>query len=206
MLYMDYLDEKLIHNETALIDSNGNPIMMNWETDIMRESSNIICSKGGDILNIGFGLGLIDGFIQNHKIKSHTVIECHPDVINNILESEWIKNKNINFIFDKWQNKINNLNKFDGVFYDTWKDEDELFMMNVHNIVKVGGFFSFFNSQYFNPNTKSIPNYFYQILKEHFEISSIQISINYDGYNLENIERYWNNRRKKYWIPVCIRK
>jgi hypothetical protein len=202
---MEYLNEKLTYTEYSLIDSQQNPIMMDWETDIMSESAKVICSNGGDILNIGFGMGIIDNFIQNYNINSHTIIECHKDVISKMSEDGWFEKNNINIIHDLWQNKINEIGKFDGVYYDTWKDNEEIFE-KVHLIVKSGGLFSFFNTQFFNPNTKSLPKRYYDILKEYFYIDSVQISLDYTGYNLENIERYWAYRKNKYWVPVCIRK
>ena len=33
---------------------------MAWEEPLMEAHAHAICSRGGDILNVGFGLGLID--------------------------------------------------------------------------------------------------------------------------------------------------
>jgi hypothetical protein len=38
--------------------------MMGWEGPLMVKHAGIICANGGDILNVGFGLGLIDEEIQ----------------------------------------------------------------------------------------------------------------------------------------------
>ncbi|MBC8386820.1 MAG: hypothetical protein H8E13_02070 [Actinobacteria bacterium] len=35
----------------------------------------------GDVLEIGFGLGLSATQFQKYKINSHTIIECHPTAI-----------------------------------------------------------------------------------------------------------------------------
>ena len=43
-----------------------------------------ICSGGGDVLNIGFGLGLVDSAIQSHNPRSHTIVEAHPDVLRKV--------------------------------------------------------------------------------------------------------------------------
>lgn len=40
-----------------------------------------ICSRGGDVLNVGFGLGLVDAAIQSNQPASHTIVEAHPDVL-----------------------------------------------------------------------------------------------------------------------------
>lgn len=43
-----------------------------------------ICSSGGDVLNVGFGLGLVDRAIQSNHPASHTIIEAHPDVLHKV--------------------------------------------------------------------------------------------------------------------------
>ena len=35
-------------------------IKMGWEKPLMEVHAKIICQKGGDILNVGFGLGIIE--------------------------------------------------------------------------------------------------------------------------------------------------
>lgn len=202
----NYLNENLTYTEFSLVDPNGGRIMMDWETDIMGESASIVCSKGGNVLNIGFGMGVIDSFIQQKGIISHTIIECHKDVISKMESDGWFNKNNVTIIHDLWENVIDELPEFSGVYYDTWRSNDLEFMGNVHKIVKKGGIFSFFNTQFYSPNTCSLPKGFYDILKENFDIKSIQIPISYDSYNIEGIEKYWNIRRKKYWIPVCIKK
>ena len=43
-----------------------------------------ICSSKGDVLNVGFGLGLVDTAIQSNEPRSHTIIEAHPDVLHKV--------------------------------------------------------------------------------------------------------------------------
>ena len=78
---------KYTYKDNNLYDSSGHAIMMDWESDWMKTSADIVCRGGGDILNIGFGLGLVDSFIQKHNPKSHTIIECHSDVLNHMKEN-----------------------------------------------------------------------------------------------------------------------
>ena len=42
----------------------------------MKETSDILCSNGGSVLNVGFGLGIIDTYIRNHNPKEHHIIEA----------------------------------------------------------------------------------------------------------------------------------
>jgi protein arginine N-methyltransferase 2 len=44
--------------------------MMDWEAPLMERHAAIICQGGGNVLNVGFGMGIIDGCIQQHKVGS----------------------------------------------------------------------------------------------------------------------------------------
>lgn len=44
----------------VLLDSDKKAVMMAWEGPLMEAHAHAICSRGGDILNVGFGLGLVD--------------------------------------------------------------------------------------------------------------------------------------------------
>ena len=49
-------------------------IMMDWEHPAMSASAAYITEGGGDILEIGFGMGISANYIQSHSISSHTII------------------------------------------------------------------------------------------------------------------------------------
>ena len=71
-----YLINDIIYtNDGRLLDSNGNAVMMEWEKPIMKDAASLICRDGGRILNVGFGLGLIDNYIQSQDIKEHWIID-----------------------------------------------------------------------------------------------------------------------------------
>ncbi len=44
--------------------------MMGWEAPLMERHAAEICANGGDILNVGFGLGIIDEAIQVCPVKA----------------------------------------------------------------------------------------------------------------------------------------
>ena len=57
---MAYKDKSLTfeENEIYYYDSGVKlEVMMSWESPIMERSANYVCSGGGDILEIGFGIG-----------------------------------------------------------------------------------------------------------------------------------------------------
>ena len=78
-----YLNNKVYFmKDNRLLDPKAKPVMVSWEDPIMKDAAALICKGGGKILNIGFGLGLIDTYIQSHNVDEHWIIEAHPDVQN----------------------------------------------------------------------------------------------------------------------------
>lgn len=77
----EWMKSPAIFTEDRLIIA-GRKVMEKWETDYMKMLASIVTKNGGNILEIGFGLGIATHFIQqNKKVTSHTILECHPDVI-----------------------------------------------------------------------------------------------------------------------------
>ena len=62
------------------MDDENRGVMMQWEEPLMEAHAQLLCQSKGDVLNIGFGMGYIDTAIQKYPVKSHTIIEAHPQV------------------------------------------------------------------------------------------------------------------------------
>lgn len=193
-------NEKLTYtSEGNLVDSKGAEVMMGWESGIMKHQATTIAKNRGDILNVGFGLGLIDNYIQSFNPKTHTIIESNKDVQKKMIDDGWLEKPNVTLIFKSWQDVLNDLPKFDGVFYDCWLDDQKPFDENIKNILKPGGIYSFFN----NPNNGVINNIAinsYNVLSEFCNITST--SINIDNIDIKK-HNYWDLDNKTYWIPEC---
>ena len=102
---------------------NNIEVMMDWEDPLMSASAAYVCEGGGDILEIGFGMGISAGYIHSHSISSHTIIENHPQIISK--SREWANGKsNVTIVSQSWYDVRNSLGAFDGIFYDTFKDEN----------------------------------------------------------------------------------
>ena len=70
----EYFNEKLEWNENGeLLDSAGNFVMMEWERSIMKSQAKTVTSKGGRVLNVGFGMGIIDNYISQENIDEHWI-------------------------------------------------------------------------------------------------------------------------------------
>jgi len=140
-------NSKLEFLADRIIDENGNIIMMSWEDPVMKKHAEIICSNGGDILEIGFGMGYSSGHIQNQDIKSHTIIEIHPEVARRA--REWAKDKPTVIIIEAdWYDVIDDLKTYDGIFYDAELDPNmrKFSKYATEKLLKKDGIFSFYNT------------------------------------------------------------
>ena len=64
MLKTKIEDQNLIFTDDAIIVENtidnlhcGIELMMNWESGLMKRHAELVCENGGDVLEIGFGVG-----------------------------------------------------------------------------------------------------------------------------------------------------
>ena len=119
--------EKLIlsSDEIRIDGLKGDYVMHRGEKSLMDKLAEIATMNGGDILEIGFGMHISADAIQsNPAVKSHTIIEVHPEIYKHALV--WAKGKpNTEVILGDWINIIPMLNKqFDGVLHDTHRDKN----------------------------------------------------------------------------------
>ena len=137
-------------------------VMMSWEDPLMSASAAYVCRGGGDILEIGFGMGISAGYMHSHSISSHTIIENHPEVIPKA--QAWASGKsNVTIITGSWYDVKDSLSTYDGVFYDTYGDEDQIyFSSSLLSLVKEGGVATWWNSHPNETNFFNIPNVTYQ--------------------------------------------
>ncbi|KIJ18765.1 guanidinoacetate N-methyltransferase [Paxillus involutus ATCC 200175] len=115
-------------------------VMMGWERDIMHKTVDELCLShpkfdgGLKVLNVGFGLGIIDGMFQTlpKPPSLHVIIEPHPDVLAHIKEQGWHEKVGVKILEGKWQDVLSTeefrgLGKFDVVYTDTFAEHyDEL--------------------------------------------------------------------------------
>jgi len=75
---------------------------------------------GLDVLNIGFGLGIVDEALQARRPRSHTIIEAHRDVHAHMLEAGWGDRPGVRIVYGRWQDVLPQLGTFDAIFFDTY--------------------------------------------------------------------------------------
>ena len=118
---MAFKDTTLTFEDDKIVTDDGREVMMSWEAPIMEKSAEYICQSKGDILEIGFGMGICADYIQAQGVNSHTIVEIHPQVIEKL--KIWAEDKdNVTIVEGDW-NSVE-LGTYDGIFIDTYGDEE----------------------------------------------------------------------------------
>lgn len=87
---------------------DGYEVMNSWEHPLMKRHADLACRNGGDILEIGFGMGISANYIQSNNISSHTIVEIHPQILKYL--REWSKDiPNVRIIEGDWFDKIDEI-------------------------------------------------------------------------------------------------
>ena len=186
---MSYLNKTLTFEDDKIYYYDNDfrlnrEVMMEWEHTIMSASAAYVTQNGGDILEIGFGMGISAGYIQSHSINSHTIIENHPDIISRA--QAWASGKsNVTIVTGSWYEVKDNLPTYDGLFYDTFGDDDmQYFSSSLSSLVKSGGVTTWWNILPEENNYYNIPN------------------VTYDQYSVNPPSNsYFNNTT--YYLPQC---
>ncbi|PSS19717.1 Protein arginine N-methyltransferase [Actinidia chinensis var. chinensis] len=206
----NYLEDRVTFSEDKLMDSESKAVMMAWEKPLMEAHAKAVCSGGGHILNIGFGMGLVDNAIQQYAPVTHTIIEAHPEVYDRMLRSGWGEKENVKIIFGRWQDVLSKLESYDGIFFDTYGEYYEdmrEFHQLLPSLLKAGGIYSFFNGLCGG-------NAFFHVV--YCQLVSLELESL--GYSTQLIplpvkdclgEEVWKGVKQKYWqldtyyLPVC---
>ncbi len=182
---MAYIDETLIFTDTEIYfnhsEDGKKEVMMDWEDSIMQASANYVCENGGDILEIGFGMGISANYIQANSINSHTIVENHPQVIEKA--NLWAADKpNVTIIEGDWYTIKDELSTYDGIFYDTYGDENyENLKDPLDNLTNAGCKVTWWNSINDENNLMNIDDITYEKISV---TPSSNSYFNYDFYYL----------------------
>lgn len=204
----EYVTRKVIYTDDGrMIDENGYSIMMDWEKPIMEIQAKQIAEQGGDILNIGYGMGFTDYEIEKYNPKSHHIIEIHPEVQNKMLELGWYKKKHVKLYFGDWTSYLYSLPKFDGIYFDTYADDNfRLLVEYLPNILKPNGKMTFFNNPKNDTMGLKYPNNIQDLVERYFKIEFHEFKIDFidSPYRQTGDENrcYWSPFWKTYYSPI----
>lgn len=117
-------------------------IMEDWQIPVMQSMARMITREGDNVLEIGMGRAIASDFIQALNPASHTIIECNDSIVAGF--ADWVKNypgKNIRLIHSMWQDCLDQLDTYDGIFFHTYPLDEDEFVQTVVNDVSFAGHF-----------------------------------------------------------------
>tara|TARA_Y100001951_G_scaffold100747_1_gene104640 strand:- start:99 stop:686 length:588 start_codon:yes stop_codon:yes gene_type:complete len=118
LVFKDDRIETASYSNDYIFDYETYYVMDEGERPIMVNSSEYICESKGDILEIGFGMGMCSDYIQAQGVNSHTIVEIHPQIIEKM--KIWAEDKsNVTLVEGDWYEVRESLGKYDGIFIDT---------------------------------------------------------------------------------------
>ena len=212
MTEKNYIYENIEFYDNKILGEDKNAIMMSWEAPIMKASAKTLCINKGDILNVGFGMGIIDSFIQEEKPHTHWIIEPHPQILKKMKNEGWYDKKEVKILEGTWQQYLNTLPLFDGIYFDTWRDNHVInFINRISYLLKSDGVFTYFNS----PKDGHLNLYPYTDIDEYTNLIKQNLYYDYTILDIKNInkynqtiyktEDYFPRNQEIYYLPIWVK-
>ena len=135
--------DPLEFGERENTEISAQDIMEDWQIPIMQAMCDLVCQPGLSVLEVGFGRGVASSMIQAAGAGSHTVIECNSRVIETYYRPWRAQHpdRDIQMIEGLWQNVIDQLQTYDGIFFHTYPLNEDDYQENVAQSVTFAGHF-----------------------------------------------------------------
>ena len=119
-----YKNMAIVINDNSIYKDDM--IVMHSDVTLYEEAAaDIVSENSGNILEIGFGLGISANKIQSNNPDKHVIIEIEEEIYNKALQ--WANGKsNVEVILGDWKTTVDSItDKFDGVYMDADRDDQE---------------------------------------------------------------------------------
>jgi protein arginine N-methyltransferase 2 len=209
-----YLESHLNIQNDRILDADQNGVMMAWESDIMRKSAKaLLPTPGLRVLNIGHGMGIVDGFFQEQQPAAHHIIEAHDDVVAEMKRRGWDSKPGVVIHQGRWQDVLPGLVAegvmFDAIYHDTFAesygDFREFFSEQVIGLLEQEGRWGFFNGM---GADRQISYDVYQKVAE-MDLFEAGFDVQWEEIAVPKLEGEWEGVRRAYWVvddyrlPLC---
>ncbi|KAI5236018.1 arginine N-methyltransferase 2 [Aureobasidium subglaciale] len=212
----DYLASELTFKGDRLLDGDKNGVMMSWETDIMQKTVDRLCPEPGlRVLNVGHGMGIIDGIFQDKKVAVHHIIEAHPDVLARMRKDGWYEKPGVKIHEGRWQDVVPQLVEenqvFDGIYFDTFAEEykalKEFFTEYVIGLLDPEGRFGFFNG--LGADRQVCYDVYTRVVE--MDLFDAGMDTEFEDLHIPDLDEQgeWEGVRRRYWaldnyrMPTC---
>ncbi|KAI0553701.1 arginine N-methyltransferase 2 [Xylaria curta] len=218
-----YLRANLKYTDGKLVDDEQNGVMMAWETSIMRASVDALLPglpAGKRILNIGFGMGIIDTMFRDTRPSRHHIIEAHPEVLKHVetnpdckFGDDWESSGPAKGAYKihagKWQEVMPKLLEegelYDAIYFDTFgEDYSQLrmfFTEYIPGLLDNGGIFGFFNG--LGADRKVCYDVYTKVVEMHLtdaglDLEWTELDVDMEGLGEEG-KGEWLGVKRRYW-------
>ncbi|KAH8676080.1 arginine N-methyltransferase 2 [Xylariales sp. PMI_506] len=228
----EYLRSNLVYSDGKLVDSDKNGVMMAWETSIMRSSVDALLPGlliGRKVLNIGFGMGIIDQMFHETHPSKHHIIEAHPEVLAHIngpdckFGKHWEATSPEEGAYKvhagRWQDVVPKLleagETYDAIYFDTFgEDYSQLrlfFTEYVPGLMEEDGKFGFFNG--LGADRQICYDVYTKVVEMHLSDAGLDIEWQEFDVDMKGLEEEgkgeWEGVKRRYWtlnkyrLPTC---
>lgn len=209
-----YLQSNLTFQNDRLLDNDQNGVMMAWESDIMAKTARKLLPRPGlRVLNIGHGMGIIDGFFQEQSPSAHHIVEAHPEVVAEMKRKGWHEKPGVQIHEGRWQDVLPALvekgETFDAIYYDTFAESYDDFRgflsEQVIGLLDPDGRWGFFNGM---GADRQISYDVYQKVVE-MDLFESGFDVDWEDIPVPPLEGEWEGVRRRYWavdnyrLPIC---
>ncbi|PLW19641.1 hypothetical protein PCANC_08948 [Puccinia coronata f. sp. avenae] len=208
------------------VDAEGNGVMQGWERGIMKATARRLCEpflleksdsgRGLSVLNVGFGLGIIDGFFQEHKPARHVIVEPHPDVLAHITQLGWLQRPGVVVYPGRWQDFLREVHEgtipahFDAVYWDTFSEDYQAlkhFFDNVFDLLSgPTARFSWFHG--LGATSRTLYDIYTEMAE--MDIREAGLKVSWSEVPVDVDEGVWEGIKRRYWdipspyrLPIC---
>ncbi|KAK8227653.1 S-adenosyl-L-methionine-dependent methyltransferase, partial [Phyllosticta capitalensis] len=214
----DYLASSLTFTADRLLDADANGVMMEWETGLMRRHAELLAPKPGlRVLNVGHGMGIIDGIFQEdaRRPAAHHIVEAHPAVVARMRAQGWDKKPGVVIHEGRWQDVVAGLVEqnvvFDAIYFDTFAEEykalRDFFSEYVIGLLDSEGRFGFFNG--LGADRKVCYDVYTKIVE--MDLFEAGFDTEWEEMPIPDLDANgeWEGVRRKYWVldtyrlPTC---
>lgn len=218
-----YLRSRLTYSDGKLVDDDGNGVMMAWETDIMRRSVDALIpenTSGKRILNIGFGMGIIDSMFAETKPSRHHIIEAHEEVLSHVGSSsdskfgaEWEASGAEKDAFKihrgRWQDIVPILLErgevYDAIYFDTFGEDysqlRKFFTEYIPGLLDQDGLFGFFNG--LGADRRICYDVYTKVVELHLVDAGLDVAWQEIDVDLKGLKEAgkgeWEGVKRRYW-------
>jgi len=134
----------------------GHPVMERWEDGYMRTLAEIAGRNKGRVLEVGFGMGISAGYLQEQAVAEHWIIEANAGVLEAGRAFAAKATSPVTLLHGFWEDIVPKLANasFDGILFDTYPLSAEevhknhfTFFREAHRLLKPGGVLTYYSDE-----------------------------------------------------------